>query len=497
MNVAIYARVSSDIQAEQGYSLGAQIEDCKKKAEELGATLIKEYVDDGYSGAYLERPALDSLRDALRNKMFNAVICYDVDRLSRNLSHQLLITDDIETNGAKLYFVKANYEASPEGRLFYAIRGAFAGYEREKIRERSLRGKLAMLNQGKVIQDSHVYGYDFDKENHAYVVNLGEARNIKAIFARYLEDNGGTKQIVKWLNKNTDVYPPPNGKNWSLTTINSILRREMYTGKWYAHKIMHIKTGAKSEKKTLRPRSEWVEMSAPVIIDEVTFRRAGELIKRNRHVDHHKNRYPHLLQGLLYCKNCGSTLKVRSGNFRAGERAKYYTCWVDRDNGERGGCRARSVSCNALDKAVWNLLEEVCKSPFVLKAYIDSTTQTNEPQQDDTKKYARAMDKIKAERKAIMTWFSNQLLSNDEATARLKELKEQEEKLLRESVKTPPKTQHLDTEFICKTVLSCDDSPESRRAVVKQVIDKVVFQRLDKGQGYKSYKLDITLYFRQ
>ena len=89
MNIAIYARVSSDIQAEQGYSLAAQVEDCKRKAEELGAGIVKEYIDDGYSGAYLERPALDALREALRQKMFAAVICWDVDRLSRNLSHQL------------------------------------------------------------------------------------------------------------------------------------------------------------------------------------------------------------------------------------------------------------------------------------------------------------------------------------------------------------------------------------------------------------------------
>jgi site-specific DNA recombinase len=109
MNVAIYARVSTDMQAEQGYSLGAQVEDCTAKAKELGATMIKEYVDDGYSGAYLERPALESMREALRSGLFQAVVCYDVDRLSRNLSHQLIITEDIEKNGATLHFVKSNY----------------------------------------------------------------------------------------------------------------------------------------------------------------------------------------------------------------------------------------------------------------------------------------------------------------------------------------------------------------------------------------------------
>ena len=76
MNVAVYARVSTDWQAEHGYSLETQVEGCVKLANEIGATTIQKYVDDGYSGAYLERPALDKLRDALHAKMFDAVVCY-------------------------------------------------------------------------------------------------------------------------------------------------------------------------------------------------------------------------------------------------------------------------------------------------------------------------------------------------------------------------------------------------------------------------------------
>ena len=83
MNVAIYARVSTAAQAEKGYSLETQVEACKQKALSLGAASIKEYVDDGYSGAYLERPALDSMRDAVSAKLHDCIIIYDIDRLSR------------------------------------------------------------------------------------------------------------------------------------------------------------------------------------------------------------------------------------------------------------------------------------------------------------------------------------------------------------------------------------------------------------------------------
>ena len=92
MNCAIYVRVSTQQQAEKGYSLQTQIDACKKKAEELGASSVKVYKDDGYSGAYLERPALDDLRDAVSQKLHDAIIIYDIDRLARDTMHLLLLT---------------------------------------------------------------------------------------------------------------------------------------------------------------------------------------------------------------------------------------------------------------------------------------------------------------------------------------------------------------------------------------------------------------------
>lgn len=94
MNAAIYARVSTAAQAEHGYSLETQIEACKQKALSLGATSIKEYIDDGYSGAYLERPALDDLRDALAAKLHDYVIIYDTDRLARDTMLLLLVMQE-------------------------------------------------------------------------------------------------------------------------------------------------------------------------------------------------------------------------------------------------------------------------------------------------------------------------------------------------------------------------------------------------------------------
>ena len=126
---AIYARVSSEEQAKSGYSLGDQLQVCRNRLLSMGFTDIKEYIDDGYSGEYLDRPALEELRNALRNKLIQNICIYDPDRLSRNLTNQLLIADEIEKSAANLYFVTGDYDASPEGRLFFNIRGAISAFE--------------------------------------------------------------------------------------------------------------------------------------------------------------------------------------------------------------------------------------------------------------------------------------------------------------------------------------------------------------------------------
>ena len=490
MNVAIYARVSTDMQAEQGYSLGAQVEDCTEKAKELGATMIKEYVDDGYSGAYLERPALESMREALRSGLFQAVVCYDVDRLSRNLSHQLIITEDIEKNGATLHFVKSNYESTPEGRMFYAIKGAFAGYEREKIRERTARGRLAMLKQGKIVNDSHVYGYDFDKKNHEYVINPYEASVIKEIYQRYLDGQGGVSTVAQWLNEN-GYSSPRNGKSWGRSVVRDILSREMYTGHFYSNRIYHMKVGIKGEKKIERPKDEWVPMSCPAIITEEQYKEAKKMLKSNRTKDYHKNRQPYLLQGIAYCGVCGHRLSIRQS-----KGVSRYCCWIngDIDKKHPSKCGFRSAVCTAVDEAFWAILCETCKSPETLKAYLQSTQP--KPSTNAVAKREAKLKKIKAERKSVMLWFSQQLLTHEEATERLEALKKAENKLLQENIPTQAKSPQMDAEKVCKAVADCDISLESRRHIVRTLIEKVVFKRTDGRCRVQYYKLDMQIFFK-
>ena len=295
MNIAVYARVSTAQQAEHGYSLETQIEACRKKAVEMGAVTIKEYVDDGYSGAYLERPALDSLRDAVAQKLHDAVIIYDIDRLSRDTMHLLLLTEEMEKN-TKLIYVNSEYNRTPEGQLFFEIRGSFAKYERIKIQDRFQRGKRGKLRKGLPISDHGVYGYSWKDGN--YVINPQQAEIVRQIFDRYIHLPGGYRTIIDWLEQ--QGIPSPKGlPRWSDYGMQQIIHRQMYTGEYYAYTTYNKKVSASHFERIPRDSSEWIPMSCPAIISKEVFQQAQNKINRNRTQRIREVKKKALLSGVL------------------------------------------------------------------------------------------------------------------------------------------------------------------------------------------------------
>jgi site-specific DNA recombinase len=126
----IYLRVSTEEQAEKGFSIDAQRDECIQKAQELGCEGIIEYIDEGVSGSILERPMLINAMEEMKNRIIDFFICFDSSRLSRNVSHQLILIDTIKKYGTKLVFVRNNYEDTAEGRFQITIMAAVDEYER-------------------------------------------------------------------------------------------------------------------------------------------------------------------------------------------------------------------------------------------------------------------------------------------------------------------------------------------------------------------------------
>jgi site-specific DNA recombinase len=407
---AIYARVSTDAQAETGYSISDQIRTCREHAAKLDLDVI-EYVDDGYSGEYIERPALDRLRDDLRSKLIQNIIVYDPDRLSRNLTNQLLLADEIEKADAQLIFVTHDYDASPEGRLFFSIRGAISAFEKAKIRERTLRGKRSKALSGKLVFNDDLYGYTYDSETSMCIVNPTEAAIVKLIFNLYTTNNYGVNTL--WMELKSMGIVNRLGKIFSLSTLNYMLSNETYAGTKWSFTTYEKTIGQKKRKKIARDKSEWISISVPPIIDRETWDKAVECRRINKATAKRNTKMEYLLSNIIRCATCGYIMHGVNYH-RSGKDYCYYVCTAY-TNGNQCTTR-KNIPSKELDNALWSELIELAKESRNISIY---QTKCN-PQYSFTKiDLENQLIKLKKRKTAIVRWVTDGTLDTEEAEKNL------------------------------------------------------------------------------
>jgi site-specific DNA recombinase len=230
MRAAIYARVSTTRQA-QTQKTDQQLERLKAYAEQRGWTLEKDllYLDEGYSGASLNRPGLDALRDAAAMAEFEVVLITAPDRLARKYVHQVLLIEELQQRGCRVEFVERPMSEDLNDQLLLQIRGAVAEYERTLIAERMRRGRLAKLRSGQLLPWLRVpFGYRTDPERPRDPAGLRveeyEAAIVRQMFAWYLEQGATLGTIARRLTEG-GVLTPTGKKSWSRNTIRGILKR--------------------------------------------------------------------------------------------------------------------------------------------------------------------------------------------------------------------------------------------------------------------------------
>lgn len=349
IKAALYARVSTEEQADKGYSLDAQVEDCLARAAELGygRREVAIFTDD-VSGTTADRPGLNGLRELLRGEEKpDAVIVYDPDRLARKLSLQLLLTDEWLKAGIKLEFVNFEWNNTPEGRLFYQLRGMFAEFEREKIRERTIRGRLSKLKTtGKLSWDPRLYGYRFDTGEDELKVDPVTSNIVKRIFLLAAGGASG-EEIARRLA--AEGIPAPRGDRWHGSTVTRILHNRSYLGEYRAYK-----TDYHQGYKRKRPSTEQFELRIEPLVDEALFLEAGQTLKRKRTRAGRPAKRKALLSGMGYC-TCGRSMVVTG---TTGRKNGYYVCssrlkssYPQAEDTNR--CQTGYWSTLAADGAVW------------------------------------------------------------------------------------------------------------------------------------------------
>ena len=381
MRVAFYVRVSTDKQAEK-YGLPSQIEAFRKRSLERGWTAVFDgdkdaFVDDGYSGAELDRPALNRLRQAAREGRVDVVLAYDPDRLSRKLYHQMILAEEFEKQGIKLEFVTQDMGTSPEDRMFFNMRGLVAEYEREKIRERTMRGSREKARQGKVVSVGAIpFGFYYNKEKATLEENPEKAETVRFIFYTFANENLSLQGLADRFNR-LHVPTPRGGDRWRASTLGVMLRNEVYIGKMHQFRKYHIepkfrlKPLAKSKKTStaLRPSEEWITVEVPSLVPVELFEAVQRKLTTNAELSRRNTKREYLLSGLLYCSQCGG----RMGG-HAIHDVPYYRCYR-KDNPDRvplgpdgrpQPCSCPEIKTEAIEPVVWDTICQLIKDPDFL-----------------------------------------------------------------------------------------------------------------------------------
>ena len=254
----LYARVSTDRQKEEG-TIESQIAELKRQIDAAGDELVKEYIDDGHSGKYLDRPALDELRNDLKTDVFDAVYFLCADRIARELMHQNIIVGELLKHKKRIIISCKDYEENPENKFALSVFGAVAEFERAKIAERMTRGKLHRLRTGQLLSQGHtIYGYAYAKKTEssppALVVNEAEAKIVRMIFEMYASGQFGPAAISRFL----EAHGIPTRKGnllWDQVRITQIMKNTTYTGIRYYNRTAIVNEVSKDGKRAKTPPS--------------------------------------------------------------------------------------------------------------------------------------------------------------------------------------------------------------------------------------------------
>ena len=429
MSVALYARVSSDKQREEG-TIASQLQELRQFAERESLCLDERhiYLDEGKSGYYLDRPGLDALRDAARDGLVDLVLMHDPDRLSRKYAYQVLLLEEFKRWQVDIRFLKQPPAESDEQRLLVQIQGVIAEYERARIMERTRRGRLYWARQGHPVCGRVPYGYRYAqrerKERPAVEVDAEAAEVVRQIFGWYVTDRLSGQQIAQQLT-NREIVPPRGRRSyWDPSTVRFILTNEAYVGSWYLNRFrMEPRAEQRRPRVRTRPRQEWIAVAIPVLIGSEVFLRAQEIRASGCHQGPWPLTHPetHLLRRLVVCGNCNRALtSLNSTN----DGHRYYWCRgtdPHRIMPKRSWCPHPTVSAPELDALVWADVVSLLSDPeLLLSAWqeqhqIDKKTDLSE---EELRRLKHQISDGKSQCRRLLDAYQKQAIELEEFVSR-------------------------------------------------------------------------------
>ncbi|MCL6612314.1 MAG: recombinase family protein [Peptococcaceae bacterium] len=448
VNAAVYIRVSTDEQADHGISIPAQKSRLVAFCQAQGWGIYGFYIDDGYSGKDLERPAITRLIEDAKLKKFNTVLVLKLDRLSRRQKDTLHLLEDIfDQYGIGLKSATEAFDTTtPFGKAALGMMAVFAQLERETIVERVKLAKKESARQGRFLGGPPPFGYRYDPANKKLVKDDLQAQVVRWIYGLYLRGQKGYQHIAGEL-ENKGV-PGPTNTRWNKNFVRKILTSPVYAGF-----IMHEGTLYPGKHEPVIEPDKWREVQS-IIRDRGAARAAAA-------------NSTGLLSGIIWCGECGARMRVKNTwqNYPRTDPKKvirYYVCY-SQDGSARHMVRSRECKCGYkraedIESAVARELFRRSFDPDLLRQVIEETLVKNTGKNPARHELDKLNREINSVRKKIERWydaFERGALDPEDLAGRIRELRDRKNKLC-------ARCSELEVEL---------KKEESRRANTEEILD--------------------------
>ncbi|WP_320165111.1 recombinase family protein [uncultured Trichococcus sp.] len=470
IKAALYIRVSSQEQAEEGYSIGAQTERLTAYCKAKGWTVYRTYTDGGFTGSNTDRPALEKLISDVKNKLVDIVLVYKLDRLSRSQKDTLYLIEDVFLQyGVGFVSMNENFDTStPFGRAMIGILSVFAQLEREQIMERMSMGRSERAKAGLYHGGGEIpIGYDYT--DGALVVNEYEAMQIREMYSMFL-DGCSYHEIRKYL---SERYTTKSGSWTSTSSVSRSLKQVLYIGK-IEHK------GAIHEGQHEPIISPEVFAAAQAQINEIRSRPLSRSLQASR------KKPQYLLTGMLYCGQCGARYFSHQSTYVYKDKREprhWYKCYSRHGSPyymvKDPGCKNKNYRLETLDQMI---LDEIKKLKYDA-SYL--TRLTTKPEPDN--KIPILQNRIAEIEKQISRIMDLYQLGNsafDQVKDRIQTLADEKDKLIQEIEGDEKQKRPLSVD---ETVSLLDGALEviangaldEKRVLVTSLINKIVIDGED------------------
>lgn len=433
--VFIYIRVSTKEQAEEGYSIGEQEERLKKYCEAMEWDVVKIYIDPGFTGSDMNRPALQDMIKEIKKGTADTVLVDKLDRLSRSQFDTLYLIKMVFTanNCAFVSRAEAFDTSTPFGRAMVGILAVFAELERERIKERMIDGKDGRAKEGKYHGGGNVpTGYEYNQDTGALEVNEYEAMQIREVFDLFV-CRTPLQRIAKILNEKG--YRTKYG-DWNDQRIRRIVKNPVYIG-------------------IMQHKGTNYEGMHEAIISRELYEKAQEIAEeRDRLFAKHKpgRQYKSPLGGLIWCAHCGAKYMWRKdGQKKDGTPRCYYVCYsrskTDKNMIKDKNCKNKRYRDFELEDIIYKEILKLKES----ETYVDDIQESYNTK-DRQEQIKKRIDQIDGQVSKLIDMYTMDGIDLEVVKGKMSVLQEEKAKLENELEKLVSETKKTSKVDVLKNV---------------------------------------------